>query len=366
MKTQPSPAFIPGNIWPDRAGVHINAHGGGLLVHAGLYYWFGEHKVAGTAGNVAMVGVSCYSSRDLYDWDNAGTALTVVDDPASDIVRGCVIERPKVIYNAKTKKFVMWFHLELKEQGYKAARVGVAVADKPAGPYRYVRSFRPNAGDYPLNVPDAEKRPLTAAESAALAALPFTGGNFPAYPHSGTWRRDVPGGQMSRDQTLFVDDDGSAYHVRSAEENGTLHIAKLSDDYLGTAGPFARVLPGRFNEGAALFKRGGKYYLIASDCTGWAPNAARSAVADSLWGPWIELGNPCVGDAAQLANTFESQSTYVLKVPGKDDAYIYLGDRWRPDNAIDGRYVWLPITFEDGRPQLHWHERWDLSVFDRK
>jgi len=101
---------------------------------------------------------------------------------------------------------------------------------------------------------------------------------------------------MSRDMTLFVDDDGAAYQVRSSEENGTLHIALLSDDFLGTVGPFVRVLPGRFNEGPALFKRAGRYYLIASDCTGWAPNAARSAVADSIWGPWIELGNPCVGN----------------------------------------------------------------------
>ena len=95
MTSHPSATcFTPGAIWPDRNGVHINAHGGGILVHEGVFYWFGEHKVAGTAGNVAMVGVSCYASRDLYDWDDAGIALAVSDEPGSDIIRGCVIERP--------------------------------------------------------------------------------------------------------------------------------------------------------------------------------------------------------------------------------------------------------------------------------
>ncbi len=365
MDPTPARCFVPGALWPDRAGVHINAHGGGILVDQGVYWWFGEHKVAGKAGNVAQVGVSCYASRDLYAWEDAGIALAVSDDPTSDLARGCIIERPKVIYNPRTRRFVMWFHLELKDQGYGAARVGVAVAERPAGPYRFVRSFRPNAGDWPLNVPEEQKRPLDDTERAALAAQPFTGGAFPAYPASGTFRRDAAGGQMSRDMTLFVDDDGAAYQVRAAEENGTLHIALLSDDFLGTAGPYVRVLPGRFNEGPALFKRDGRYWLIASDCTGWAPNAARSAVADSIWGPWTELGNPCEGDAQQLATTFESQSTYVLRVPGHEDAYIYLGDRWRPEDARDGRYVWLPLRFDGGRPRLRWHDRWDLSVFGR-
>ncbi|KAA6310420.1 hypothetical protein EZS27_038272, partial [termite gut metagenome] len=33
--------FTPGAIWPDNNGVHINAHGGGILYHEGKYYWFG-------------------------------------------------------------------------------------------------------------------------------------------------------------------------------------------------------------------------------------------------------------------------------------------------------------------------------------
>lgn len=126
--------FRPGLLWMDNKGVPIDAHGGGVLFYQGRYYWFGEHKVGGDAGNYAQVGVHCYSSSDLYNWEDAGIALEVSSDPKSEIAKGCIIERPKVIYNAGTGKFVMWFHLELKNQGYTAARTAVAVADAPAGP----------------------------------------------------------------------------------------------------------------------------------------------------------------------------------------------------------------------------------------
>lgn len=133
----------PGEIWPDDKGVHINAHGGGVMEYKGMYYWFGEHKSDNTSA--ALVGVTCYASKDLVHWKNMGVALSVSDEPGSDIERGCTLERPKVVYNPATKKFVMWFHLELKGLGYRAARAAVAVSDKPAGPYRFIRSGRVNA-----------------------------------------------------------------------------------------------------------------------------------------------------------------------------------------------------------------------------
>ena len=146
-------SFRPGEIWPDDKGVHINAHGGGILFHDGTYYWFGEHKIEGGAGNVAQVGVGVYASKDLYQWKNEGIALKVSEDPASPITKGCIIERPKVLFNTKTGKFVMWFHHELAGKGYGAALSGVAVADKVTGPYTYLESFRPNAVVWPANFP---------------------------------------------------------------------------------------------------------------------------------------------------------------------------------------------------------------------
>jgi hypothetical protein len=355
--------FRPGELWLDNRGVHINAHGGGVLFHDGVYYWFGEHKIAGGAGNTAHVGVHVYSSRDLCNWTDEGIALPVSDEPGSPIARGCILERPKVIYNPRTKQFVMWFHLEPKDAGYAGALSGVAVAHNITGPYQFLRALRPNAGVWPSNVPDADKRELGGAERERLDVMDLAGGPRPWYPKHLLFRRDFAGGQMARDMTLFVDDDGVAYHIYASEGNGTLHISCLSDDFLSPAGQFVRALPGRFNEAPALFKCGGRYFMFTSDCTGWVPNPARLLAADSIWGPWEELGNPCLGGGPQIANTFESQSTFVLPVQGWRDAFIFMADRWRPENAIDGRYVWLPIAFQHGVPVLAWRSEWSLAVF---
>ncbi len=113
------PPFRPGALWPDTSGVPINAHGAGFLFANGTYYWYGEFKTAGEGGNRANVGhsLNVYPRADLYHWKNEGIALKVSDDPASDIVKGCVMERPKVLYNEKTRLYVMWFHLEPSGRG---------------------------------------------------------------------------------------------------------------------------------------------------------------------------------------------------------------------------------------------------------
>jgi len=126
----------------------------------------------------------------------------------------------------------------------------------------------------------------------------------------------------------------------------------------------AIILIGKALEGEAIFKANGHYFYIGSHTTGWAPNPAFAAVADSIIGPWRELGNPCRGELADL--TFGAQSTYVLPVAGKPGAFIFIADRWRPKNAIDGRYVWLPITISDDTFTIPWQSTWDLSVFDTK
>jgi len=305
-----------------------------------------------------MVGVHCYASQDLYNWEDMGIALPVSDDPESDITRGCVLERPKVIYNAATGKFVMWFHLELKGKGYEAARSGVAVSAGVTGPYTFLGSFRPNAGVWPTNA-DPEQ---VDAPNPGAAQREFRGEYIEGIDQVNILGRDFAGGQMARDMTLFVDDDRQAYHLYASEENSTLQISLLTEDYLAPAGTYVRVFPKRYMEAPAICKRQGHYYFLGSDCTGWAPNAARSAVAESVWGPWTELGNPCVGEGSEL--TFRGQSTYILPVAGKADAYIAMFDLWRPRNAIDGRYLWLPMHFRDGRFELHNVPEWDLGVFD--
>lgn len=354
--TQEARAFHPGAVWNDTDGIPINAHGGGIVRYRDAWYWFGEHKTEGRGGNSARVGVSCYSSKNLYDWKNEGIALRVETDSTSEIVKGCVIERPKVIYNKSTQKFVMWFHLEYKGQGYRAARAAVAWSDRVTGPYTFIKSWRINAGCWPVEFTDKMKskqdeQDLTWWTPAWREAV-----------ESGMFvRRDFTSGQMSRDMTLFVDTDDRAYLVYASEENLTLHIAELSPDYLAFTGRWTRVFPGGHNEAPTLVKYDSLYVLITSGCTGWDPNAARSAVSSSIWGPWTALENPCKGPGAET--TFESQGTFILPVQNGKGGYIFMADRWNPKNPIDGRYVWLPVSIKEGRPSLEWYDVWDLNCF---
>ena len=351
-------AFLPAQTWTDTEGKIINAHGAGLLYHKGKYYMYGEHK---NQSGLALDGVHCYSSTDLYNWKDEGLALKVdPDGSGSDIESGCILERPKVIYNTKTDKYVMWFHLEIKGQAYIAARYGVAIADNPVGPFKFLRSGRVNPGKWALDINDWQKEqdwsnPVFWEVDTDLYIESIRQGML--------FKRDFYGGQMARDQTVFVDDDGKAYHIYASEENYTLQIAELTDDYTAHTGKYSRAFAGRSMEAPAIFKKDGKYYLMMSGCSGWAPNAARTAVADNIFGPWKELGNPCSGEGAEL--TYRSQSTYILKLQetkdiklGGRELYIYVGDRWNPDDLIDSRYIWLPIRFEGNRFLVDWTGEW--------
>jgi len=286
--------FTPNELWTDTKGVHINAHGGGMLYFQGKYYWYGEYKSENTSS--AMVGFTCYSSTNLINWNNEGVVLAVSDDEKSDIAKGCIMERPKVVYNAKTKQFVMWFYLELKGQNYKAARVALVVSDSPIGRFKYLRSYRPNAGIYTLNF-TLEQKNAALTESdfpkswTAEWSLAVKNGLF--------LQRDLPGGQMSRDMSIFMDDNAKTYHIFASEKNQTLQIAELADDYQSHDGRFVRVIEGKHNEALAIFKKDGKNFLITSDCTGWTP-----------------------------------------KYP------------------IDTRYIWLPIEFKNNIPVITWKDNW--------
>jgi unsaturated chondroitin disaccharide hydrolase len=302
-------AFTPGTVWLDNNGNHINAHGGGVIYSGNKYYWFGEKR-----GRTASEGVSVYSSEDLYNWKSEGLALALQADTTSEISRGCIIERPKVLYNAKTHKYVMWFHLELKGQGYKGARAAVAVSDKVTGPYQYIESFRPN-------------------------------------------------GNMSRDMTLFLDDDGSAYQIYSSRENYDLRAVKLTTDFLHPTTSDS-MLFSLHREAPALFKYKGQYFLYTSGCTGWAPNKASLHTSASIWGPWKQYnGNPLSGPNAD--STYGGQSAYILPVQGKEGAFIFMADRWNPRNLIDSRYLWLPVQFNNGIPLINWLSEWKLKFFDK-
>ena len=310
-------SFTPGKDWLDLEGAPIQAHGGGILYDHGTYYWFGENKDSithqrGMVGfNVDAVGVSCYASTDLYNWENKGLVLPAVKAPAEhELHTSKVIERPKVVYNALDKKYVMFMHLDTHD--YQYARLGIATSDSPAGAYEYLGSLAPHNSD-------------------------------------------------SRDMTVFRDDDGKAYLLHSSEWNATLYIGELSSDYSHTTDKFTKNFLNGYREAPAAFERKDKYYLLTSGCTGWDPNPAQYAVAENILGPWQVMGNPCVGPQAET--TFNAQSTFVFPVAGKLDAYIAMFDIWTKEDLGASRYAWLPVQFKGDALVIEWLDEWDLSYF---
>ena len=315
----------PREVWNDTDGKPIQAHGGGILHHAGVYYWFGENKDGPTSSppnfRVDVIGVSCYSSRDLEHWRFEGLALEAVpDDPSHDLHPSMVLERPKVIRNPHTRQFVMFAHVD--DADYALASVGVAVSERPEGPYTYLGSQRPC-------------------------------------------------GFESRDLGVFQDDDGSAYLffastnpdlaeiAQNRGRNYTLRVVRLSEDYLRAESLVAELFSGTHREAPALFKHEGMYHLISSGCTSWNPNAAEHATALSLEGSWTVLGNPCLGPRAET--TFDSQGTFVLPLEGKSGKFVFMADRWNPANLSDSRYVWLPIQLQGEHLEIVWHDSWRLE-----
>ncbi len=144
--------------------------------------------------------------------------------------------------------------------------------------------------------------------------------------------------------------------MSASEDNWTLHIQALSDDFLSFDGPFVRAFPGRLMEAPTVIYHGDRYHMINSGCTGWAANAARYATAEHILGPWTEHGNPCRGDRADT--TFDSQGTFLF-CPERCNRPIFMADRWTPQNPIDGRYVWLPVSVDDnGLFYLEWNDAW--------
>jgi hypothetical protein len=292
-----SGAVVNGIEWADSTGNPIQAHGGGILKVGSFYYWFGENRNP----DGTFFAVSCYRSTDLRTWEFRNNVLTA--NSSADL-KPANIERPKVVFNASTGKYVMWMHRE-NGTDYSEARAAVASSSTVDGSYTYQGSFRPFAG---TGVVDHGK---------------------PGY--------------MSRDSTLFVDTDGTGYFISATNENTDLNLYRLTSDYLSISSLAAVLFKGAHREAPALFKRSGVYFLLTSAATGWNPNQAQYATSTSLTGGWSGLTN--VGDST----TFHSQPAFVLPVQGSSGtAYLYMGDRWAGawgGQVNDSPYVWQPISF---------------------
>lgn len=245
----------------------------------------------------------------------------------------CVMERPKMLYNNKTGKYVIWFHADgrtpTNSADYGKAKAGVAVADSPAGPFQLLGSYKLNYHKASDGGPDGDY----------------------SYGYDG-W----DGRGSVRDMNLFQDDDGTAYVIYSSDGNQTTYISRLNEAYTGLAADRDEAVEGEdfirafgwSREAPAMFKYNGKYYIINSGCTGWAPNAAECWMSDSPLGTWRKMGrnggNPCIDSGSDT--TYTTQSTCVIPVDPDNGFYIYMGDRWNSGSLRDSRYVWLPMEFD--------------------
>src|SRR5204863_8656826 len=123
-----------GTAWTDTGGGSMQAHGEGIFTVGSTYDMEGEDKTAGST----FTAVACYSSTDLAHWTRQVNALS---QGGGDLAAGRVVERPKVIYNSSTGRYVMWMHID--SGSYGDARAGVATSPTPCGPYTYRGASRP-------------------------------------------------------------------------------------------------------------------------------------------------------------------------------------------------------------------------------
>ena len=291
--------ILNGSKFKTVTGDDVRANGAGIIKVGAYYYMIGENR-KDTGGFNA---ISMYRSIDLKNWEFRRDVLTYQSDPFLEVSN---IERPKIIYNAATRKYVIWGHYE-NGTNYSEARVIVATSSRIDGDYAFKGSFRP---------------------------LNFS----------------------SRDMTLYQDGDGKAYLISATNNNYDLNVYLLNASYTGIDS-LAYTFKGYHKEAPAVFKRGSTYFLVGSGATGWTPNQGVYFTAPAITGPWSGPVNFSNG------TTYSSQSTFVLPIQGtQTTSYLYMGDRWGPaqgQRINESQYVWLPLRFPtsttlamDGRSQI--------------
>lgn len=134
----PASSIRPGQPWLDTQGKRIQAHGGSVMYLDGTYYWYGENKEKTDGKNgIWHWGVRCYASTDLYNWEDKGLIIPPEpEDPNSSLHPSASMDRPHILYNQRTKKFVCWLKIMNRD---KTQTETVLTADHILGPYTKVR-----------------------------------------------------------------------------------------------------------------------------------------------------------------------------------------------------------------------------------
>jgi hypothetical protein len=294
----------------DVSGNIIDAHGGGLQYFNGRFYLYGT--AYGTNDN--SLALNCpfrvYSSPDLEQWTYEGELLR---QPPTGIYT-----RPSVVFNLRTRKYVLWYNWFPKLWDGQAA---VATSDSPVGPFTIIN-------------PDV---------------------------HLSQTRLG--------DGSLFVDDDGTGYYIYTSMGDGySVRVERLTPDYLGATGETSKVLA-KGGEAPVLFRRRNLYFALCGPLCPDCPEGSLIQVfsATSPLGPFYPRSvlNHRAEDGATV---MRAQQACVAKIPmAAEPLYIWMGDRWQssPDKVKghDAQFWSAPLQFSpdgDIRPIKN-IQRWDIT-----
>lgn len=344
----------PGQPWMDTNGKRIQAHGACVYYENGVYYWIGENKefTDGKNKKIWTWGIRMYASQDLYNWEDQGLIVEPdVKNKNSVLHPSRKMDRPHVLYNAKTKKYVLWLKYFDKNCHYT-----VLTADALKGPYTIVNE---------------------------------------------TLR---PYGRKAGDFDLAVDDTTGQGYLYCELDHTDVIAAKLNDSYTDVVGEpsviYERYQPPLSREGVTHMVRNGKHYIVTSGMMGYIPNPSEVAVSDDWMTGYQVQGNPHVNDDSMAS--FNSQISGIFKVAGMEQ-YIAIADRWVPDFVMDkdrydllyrvirsnfdksckatlkekmmllktpmvaaantslANYVWLPVSFEGDTMRICWRDSWQIE-----
>jgi beta-xylosidase len=310
--------IINNTDWFDVEGRPIMAHEGDIARFNGFFYWYGSSYENNPTGKFDIAdgpvwnGVQVYRSTDLKNWTYKGVALPRPENGWGELG---ATGRSHVIYNEKTKKYVMWYRWYLH---VPASFLMVAVADHPEGPFTSLG-------------------PCEMGTSNGFGS----------------------------DMNVFKDDDGKAYviycdHGEHGVEGGKatyiIRIDELSDDYLTSKQNGVAVFGGG-NEAPAMVKYKGKYIAVASGVHGWAGSETVCAMSDSPLGPYKQV------EDISKEHTWNSQVTDLIYLK-ESDIVMALCDQWWTPNKEDinqSRYLFLPIQMDEktGEPKMIFQEKWN-------
>ena len=236
-----------------------------MRIYNGVYWVYPTYS----APYDSQTYLDAFSSTDLIHWTKHSRVL----DKANVSWATRAIWAPSPIFRNNT--YYLYFGANDIQNDSQVGGIGVAKSSSPGGPYV-----------------DAIGRPLISK---------FINGAQPI------------------DQDVFIDDDGQAYLYYGGW--GHCNVVKLNSDMISLdASSLKEITPQGYVEGALMFKRNGKYYLMWSE-GGWTgPDYRVSyAIASSPLGPFPTKGTILAQSSA--IGTGAGHNT-VVNVPGTDDWYI--------------------------------------------